>query len=399
MFVLGEGFCLKKKTYGLKVEKTLISSPRLSSGYRRLYILTEDGIPLYEVNEWLESCSKNSYKTGSSYAYELMDYLRYLKKLKIHYREVKQKSIIEAYIKYLLYGDSSEDVAGIEGVLSFNVVKKRISILKNFYEWLEDNGEIEGNPVGYGIKPDKQGKVNVKSKFLYGQIWNFEMERSLASKLKYKKDQNHIKWYGQEEIQLIWEALPTLRDKIIFEISIESGMRIGEILGLKLRDFNSEEGALEIKKEDNLENEALAKTNERELYISSELTERIELYIRGERLDSIIEDSDYLFLNWKGQSKGHPVRQRNYIRILKRAAKKAGFDEDEIRTHSGRSTLAQQLVEALHEGKVTEVFILEQFGWSSIETLERYKRTFNRKGRKEVFKNLPIRRVKQESRD
>jgi len=31
-----------KKTYGLKVEKTLINSPRLPSGYRRLYIITED---------------------------------------------------------------------------------------------------------------------------------------------------------------------------------------------------------------------------------------------------------------------------------------------------------------------------------------------------------------------
>jgi integrase len=65
--------------------------------------------------------------------------------------------------------------------------------------------------------------------------------------LRYKKGQNHIKWYSQEKINAIWESLPTLRDKIIFEISIETGMRIGEILGLKLKDFNSDEGWLDIK--------------------------------------------------------------------------------------------------------------------------------------------------------
>jgi hypothetical protein len=51
-----------------------------------------------------------------------------------------------------------------------------------------------------------------------------------------------------------------------------------------------------ISKEQNIENEALAKTNERELPISGELAERIELYIRGERLGKVsIKDnqSDY----------------------------------------------------------------------------------------------------------
>ncbi|TCT26374.1 hypothetical protein EDD68_10275 [Melghiribacillus thermohalophilus] len=81
------------------MEQTLINSPRLSTKYRRLYIITEDGIPLYEVNEWLEANSRNSYGTGVSCANEIMDYLRFLKKLEIHYREVKRKSIIEEFIK------------------------------------------------------------------------------------------------------------------------------------------------------------------------------------------------------------------------------------------------------------------------------------------------------------
>lgn len=208
----------RKKTFGLKVEKTLIKSPRLPSGYRRLYIIAEDDIPLFEVNEWLDSCSMNSYKTGAAYAYEIMEYLRYLKKLKIHYRDVESKFIIVGYIKYLLSVDDTKDIAEIEGELSFSVIKRRISIIKQFYEWLKDNGEIDENPVKYGVKPNNKGIRNIKSKFLYGQILNFEIDKSLVSKLRYKNEQNHIKWYSQEDIDAIWGSLPTLRDKIIFEI-------------------------------------------------------------------------------------------------------------------------------------------------------------------------------------
>jgi adenosylmethionine-8-amino-7-oxononanoate aminotransferase len=76
-----------------------------------------------------------------------------------------------------------------------------------------------------------------------------------------------------------------------------------------------------------------------------------------------------------------------------------GFNQGEIRTHSGRSALAQQLVDSLNEGKISEVFILEQFGWKGVETLMRYKTTFNRKGRKKVFKSLSIRRLQKESKN
>ncbi|WP_227937008.1 tyrosine-type recombinase/integrase [Alkalihalobacillus deserti] len=216
--------------------------------------------------------------------------------------------------------------------------------------------------------------------------------------MKYKKEQIHIKWFSQDQINAIVESLPTLRDKIIFEINIETGMRIGEILGLKLKHFEPNEGILSIKKEENIENEALAKTNERELPISGELSERIELYIRGERLDSLTDNVDYIFLNWKGSAKGGPLKPTNYLRIIKRAAERGGFDQSEIRTHSGISTLAQQLVDALNDRKVTEAFILEQFGWGSMDTLKRYVTTFNRKGRHKVYKKLNIRRFQDKSK-
>src|SRR4051812_47616759 len=99
--------------YGIKVEKTLFETPRLQSDFNVQYIITEDGMQLYEINRWLQSVSKNSYLTGKDYGYKLAHYLRFLKANKIHYRDVKSKNVIESYVKYLLYGDKA--IADVNG--------------------------------------------------------------------------------------------------------------------------------------------------------------------------------------------------------------------------------------------------------------------------------------------
>lgn len=374
-----------KETFGLKVEKAIIDSSRLDSQERIQYYITDDDIPIYEVNRWLERVSFNSYLTGKSYAYSLLNYLRFLKAKKIHYHQVENQTVIDNYIKYLLYGDS--DVASLEGKMSLNSIKQRLAVLKNFYEWLEDNRSVSNNVVTAN-KKSKGNKKQLKSKFLYGQIWDFDVEKSISSHLNYKQEQHHIKWYKKEEIEKLLFVLPTNRDKLIFKISIESGMRIGEILGLKLEHLDFFEGTLMVRKSENNENETRAKTFERDLYISEQLCDEISDYIKGERAEADILFSDYLFINHKGVAKGKATRTRNFLSIFKRAGKKVGFDTSELRTHSGRSTHAQQLLDALHEGEISEVYILQQMGWSNINTLKNYTRSYQEKSRLKIARSM-----------
>ncbi|MEH7547748.1 tyrosine-type recombinase/integrase, partial [Neobacillus vireti] len=286
------------------------------------------------------------------------------------------------------------------GNKSLHSVKQKLSIIKNFYEWLEEQFEIESNPVKYGSKKNKNtNQKYLKSKFLYGQVWNYEIENSISRKLKFKKKQNHIKWYKDKEIEMLIDTLPSLRDKLIFKISIETGMRIGEILGLYLDHFNMHEGILLVRKNENIENRARAKTRERDLYISPTLTEELSEYIRGVRSQVDVDFSHYLFLNHHGSTIGKAVTPRNYLSILKKAAVKAGFNDTEIRTHSGRSTLAQKLLDSLYDGKVTENYILQQFGWDSISTLQPYTHAFNEKNRAKVAKEIVLKQINLPSID
>nr|WP_230090812.1 MULTISPECIES: site-specific integrase [unclassified Bacillus (in: firmicutes)] len=253
------------------------------------------------------------------------------------------------------------------------------------------------NPITYESKDIKNIKFK-EIKFLYGQIWEFNVEQTILSRLTYKQKRNHLKWYSEEEKENISKFLPTLRDKLIFQISVETGMRIGEILGLRLGDFDPHNNWLSVIKRDNIKNQAKAKTKERDVPIYETLSEQIQIYKENERRKSDIYYSEYLFLNHKGKYKGEPLKARNFLHILKSAAEKSGMKRSEIRTHSGRSTRAQELVEIMREHPelgVTEGLILEELGWSSVRSLKVYEKGYTKKQRKKVMDKIRTIVIKQ----
>lgn len=67
--------------------------------------------------------------------------------------------------------------------------------------------------------------------------------------MTYKQKRNHLKWYSEKEIKAICDELQSLRDKTIFIISVGTGIRIGEILGLKVDHFDRFEPSLEVVKQ------------------------------------------------------------------------------------------------------------------------------------------------------
>ncbi|MFK9116899.1 tyrosine-type recombinase/integrase [Peribacillus frigoritolerans] len=375
--------------YGLKVEQGLKYIPNLGEEVIQYYII-EDGIPLYEVNRWVEYVSVNSYKTGANYASKFVIFLRFLEvKYKIHYKNVVSKEIIVDFIKYLLYGD--EVMVKYEGNRSLNSIQGYVSVIKSFYEWLEDEEQFQ-NPIGYSVKKNTGNKYT-KKKFLYGQIYNFDIDKdNITKNLKYQEKRSHLRWYSEAQFDKIITALRTRRDKLVFRTLKDTGMRIGECLGLHISHYDFHEGILRVRKSSNVQNKATVKTKERDLYISTSLNNDLLDYIRADRFEADVNSSEYLFLNHKGSAKGAPLEQKNYLKILKRAAKRAGFDPKEIITHAGRSTKAQQLLEDREEGLVTDGFIKEEMGWSSIDTLDKYVKAFDARKRKETAKSIAERR-------
>ncbi|MGE7094400.1 hypothetical protein ACQKII_23810 [Lysinibacillus sp. NPDC048646] len=219
----------KQENYGIRVEIA-------KNGDDLRYMLTEEGIPIQDACLWLDFVSMNSYLTGERYAYALLRFFRYLKANNLHYGEITSKKVVEEYIKDLL--GLNEVVINYESRMTFTALNTYITVLKGFYHWLEDEKKVTVNPVMFSSKRSKQAPL-VNTKLLYGQIWQFDLEESILSRVLYRKKHNHLKWYTEQEINNILSELPILRDKVIFSISVETGMRIGEILGLKLDHWHN----------------------------------------------------------------------------------------------------------------------------------------------------------------
>ena len=109
------------------------------------------------------------------------------------------------------------------------------------------------------------------------------------------------------------------RDYILFELGINSGLRISDLLQLKVKDVKTT-NTIELKEK---------KTNKSKQFgINDKVRQKLNDYITG------MEDNEYLFQSRKGDNK--PISRTQAYRILRKAADKIGLDK--VGTHTLRKT-------------------------------------------------------------
>ena len=367
------------------MEKYRVEKAMFGSELR--YLVTEEGIPIPEICLWLDWESIRSPLTGRTYAFCVCSYLRYLSKFKLDYKNQVTRKVIEEYLKFLIFGEVT--LINLRSNVTYNSLKKQLTVIKSFYRWLESERYIDNNPMETLLPVTKYSANYNKTKLLYGSIYDFKLEDSFLSRILPKPPIAYNKWYKKTEIDLLSKHFKYLRDKVIFLISIETGMRIGEICGLKIGHFNFMEQTISVLRENNIFNESYAKTKDRTNYLSSRLCDLLSQYITDSRANTTYYD--FIFVNQKGLHSGNPIKPSNYLAILKRTAERAGMNPRIIRTHNGRSTRAQNLIEIMRnnpDSGVTETFILEELGWSSARSMESYVKAFSIDEKKNILVSL-----------
>lgn len=132
------------------------------------------------------------------------------------------------------------------------------------------------------------------------------------------------------------------RNYLLFRMLYETGLRSGEILQLKITDIKFSQNLIEIRRrhddpEDTYRStEPNAKTLERNIYITSELSDEIRAYVIRERaLISNANKHSFLFVSNKGKSAGNPISLIQFSKIVEKVAedenladfiKKHGFE-------------------------------------------------------------------------
>ncbi|MBD3355085.1 tyrosine-type recombinase/integrase [Candidatus Woesearchaeota archaeon] len=107
----------------------------------------------------------------------------------------------------------------------------------------------------------------------------------------------------KDETRRLFQAVKNKKHKLMVELMYSAGLRLSELLNLRVRDFDEKNGWVRKGKGN----------KDRPFIVADKLKKRIEDYIEEEKL----RDSDYLFIGWDGRM--HP---RTIQEIIKKQQRK-----------------------------------------------------------------------------
>jgi integrase len=144
-----------------------------------------------------------------------------------------------------------------------------------------------------------------------------------------------------EEVTVLLSACTRLRDRFLLALLAESGIRIGQALGLRHEDFVSRRRELRIVPRDDNANGARAKTaTVTTVPVSAPLVRLYSDYMHIEYGDL---DSDYVFVNLFAEPVGSPLRYDAVAKLVARLRVRTGMA---FTPHVLRHTRATELIRA-----------------------------------------------------
>lgn len=214
----------------------------------------------------------------------------------------------------------------IKNGLSTPTVLRRISSIKSFYLFLEKEGYIK--------EPMTEFEAPRVVKHLPVVITIEEVERLLDAPDLEKQE-------GQ-------------RDRAMLEIMYASGLRVSELLSLKMKNISLERGIITI----------VGKGNKQRIVPFGDYAKEFLIkYLEDGRKKNPGKYSDYVFLNRYGK----PLSRIYFFKLVKKYAEQVGIDE-EISPHTLRHCFATHLLESNADLRTVQ----EMLGHSNIATTQIY---------------------------
>jgi integrase/recombinase XerD len=178
-----------------------------------------------------------------------------------------------------------------------------------------------------------------------------------------KKHLQLPKVLGQEELRRLFASPKNLKHKAILFIAYSAGLRVSEVINLRLQDIDREREQIFV--------HCSKGKKDRYVRLSPLVLDVLEQYYKK----SLVKPTNYLF---EGQEKGKPYTIRSAQQIFTDAKQKAGILKS-TSFHSLRHSFATHLLEK----GVDVIFIKEILGHFDIKTTERYLHV-----RKDVLINI-----------
>jgi len=276
---------------------------------------TKDEDILQAFLEFLSVEKGLSENTMLSYTLDLKKLFQFFRRNRIPWPEAKEEDLIEFIHEQSRSGLSACSLARL------------ISTLKNFYKFLILDEVIKENPT-----------VNLSSP----KTW-----RSLPKFLTVSEVELLLRQPGNKDIRGI-------RDTAMLELLYATGLRVSELVSLKMKDLNLEDGFLI----------CLGKGGkERIVPIGGLASRAVREYLDQYRPLLLKEPSDFLFINQLGE----PFSRQAFWKMLRAYALDAGLGS-KISPHVLRHSCATHLLEKGCDLRSLQMIL----GHSSINTTQIY---------------------------
>lgn len=351
----------------MKLEKALYKT-NIEGKYKERYLLVDDKFNIQEealfFTNWLEA---NGYSpnTIEGYLRDLKAYFNFLEYKGLELREIKPLHIV-SFLDYLK-GHKDKDVIYISEEnkqRSSATVNRMLATVSTFYRCLEAAVMTEKSPFVYldGVRP-----VGIYKSFLsYTQ--NGRKTNKKFVKAKGYKNFSAERLFPSEVKQFV-EGITSFRNKLMFNILYETGMRIGELLGLQIDDYseiNSSEsfGYIYVVDRDSDDTDRRQKTGSRTIPVTMDLLYKIDEHVTEHR--PYIEGSNLIFVAEKGKNKGLKLTRNGVEDIFMKCTIKTGI---KCHPHLLRHTHLTELAEAGFD----ELFMQMRAGHSNATSTAKYK--------------------------
>ncbi len=185
-------------------------------------------------------------------------------------------------------------------------------------------------------------------------------------------------------IKQMLNACYYIRDKLLICMLYETGMRIGQLLGLQHQDIKSWDNEIQVVPRINNPNHARAKLSQTNvLTVTQSLMKLYTTYLLSECHDI---DSQYVFVCLKGQKRGQPLRYEGVQDLFKRLSKTVN---QKVTPHMLRHTHATELIQQGWD----MALVKKRLGHQSIQTTINIYTHLNQQDIKEAFKKYEQRSV------
>jgi site-specific recombinase XerD len=270
-------------------------------------VLGEDHMPVESVERFLSYLAsiEKSPNTIKAYAHDLKDWMTYLDRHGVDWRAARLEDVA-GFVAWLRLPPQARSgrVAVLPTVAphcSAASVNRKLSAVTSFCGFHARHG-VELSGLLITMQPvSGRGRAAATSyrPFLH-HVSKRDGERRRTIKLK--SPQCLPKVLTAQQVQAILDACEHLRDRLLFALMLDTGVRVGEALGLRHEDVAIAEKTITITPRDNA-NRARAKSGSRTIPASPEL---MRLYADYLNREYGALDSDYVFVNLWSAPLGRP---------------------------------------------------------------------------------------------